>query len=114
LSATPENTPAITFSVDTVTTNTVTTGGYEKISLGATQMTLLRFMGSPSRELSPDIWVYHGYRADLALADEEGCDTLVITFAEGKVADLKLVNHSVATIMAANLKSNHTGRLAKN
>ena len=101
LSAASKDTPAIAYSVSDVTS---AASGYEKISLGASQATVRRVLGSPRQELSPDIWVYHNYRADLALANEQGCDTVVITFAQGKVADLKLVNHPAAVSIASNVR----------
>ena len=96
--------------------NTVTTAnsGFEKISVGATQGDVLRVLGSPSRELSSNAWVYHNYHADLALANEQGCDTAEIAFAQGRVADMKLVNHAAVTIIAANAKVPHVWFLAKN
>lgn len=109
LSAASKNTPAIAYAVNTVTS---ASSGYEKISRGATQGTVLRVLGSPRRELSPDVWVYHHYHADLALANEQGCDTVVITFAHRKVAALKLVNHPAANLIAANLRLTQSGLLA--
>jgi len=101
LSAASKDTPAIAYSVSDVTS---ASSGFEKISLGATQATVERILGSHRHELSPDVWVYHNYHADLALANDQGCDTVVITFAQGKVTDLKLVNHPAAMVLAANGK----------
>jgi outer membrane protein assembly factor BamE (lipoprotein component of BamABCDE complex) len=101
LSAASKDTLAIAYSVNAVTS---ASSGHEKISLGATQGTVLRVLGAPSLEMSPTAWAYYNYHADLALANEQGCDTVVITFAQGKVADLKLVNHLAAVFLAANGK----------
>ena len=101
LSAASKDTSAIAYSVSDVTS---ASSGYEKIALGTPQATVRRVLGSPRQELAPDVWVYHNYHADLALANEQGCDTVVITFAQGKVADLKLVNHLAATLIASNVK----------
>lgn len=103
LSAASKNDPLIAYPVSTLT---VASSGYEQIARGATRGTVSRVMGSAYRELSPDVWVYHGYHADLDLANEQGCGTLIITFAEGKVADLKLVNKPAADKIAANPSSN--------
>lgn len=108
LSAASKNDSLIGFPVSTVT---VASSGYEKIARGANRGTVSRVMGSPYRELSPDVWVYHGYHADLDLANEQGCGTLIITFAQGKVADLKLVNQSAADRIAANSSSNKPAQL---
>jgi predicted secreted hydrolase len=109
LSAASKNTPAIAYSLNTVTS---ASSGYEKISLGATQGAVMRVLGSPALELSPDAWVYHNYHADLPLANDQGCDTVVVTFAQGKVADLKLVNHPAAVFIAANVKVRPAGIIA--
>ena len=101
LSAASQDTLAIAYSVNAVTS---ASSGFEKVSLGATQGTVLRVLGAPALEMSPNAWVYHNYHADLALANEQGCDTVMITFAQGKVADLKLVNHPAAVSLAANGK----------
>jgi predicted secreted hydrolase len=102
LSAAPINDSSIGYTVSRLT---VASSGYEQIARGATQGTVSRVMGSPFRELAPDVWAYHGYHANLDLANAQGCDTLIVTFARGKVADLKLVNRSAAELIAANSQS---------
>ncbi len=72
------------------------------IERGTSMGIVSSLMGSPFRKVSPDVWVYLGYVADLDLANEQGCDIMVITFAQGKVADLKFVNEPAAKIIAAN------------
>jgi hypothetical protein len=96
-----EKTPALGYSVSTLTVNS----RGERIQRGATQSTVRLLMGRPSRELSPDIWIYGGYYANLDLANEQRCDTLVITFVQDKVADLKLVNKRAIGVIAANAKN---------
>jgi hypothetical protein len=83
-----------------------------QIARGTSQETVSSVMGQPFQTVSPDVWIYHGYRADLNGADEHGCDIMVITFAQGKVADLKLVNGSAARIIAAHSTFKQTGRYA--
>ncbi len=61
-------------------------------------------------ELSPDVWVFTGYRADLDLANQRGCDKVVITFVNNKVADLQLVNRPAVGVIAARLRANHPAR----
>lgn len=56
-------------------------------------------------ELSPDVWAYSGFRADLNLANDRDCTNLVIRFSQGKVVDLQLVNRPAVTIIVAGLKS---------
>jgi hypothetical protein len=103
LSAAPKTNSALGYSVSLLT---VTSAGYEQIARGATQTRVSQVMGSPFRELSPGVWAYHGYHADLDQANEQGCDTLIITFAHGKVADLKLVNQLAVERIAAVSKTN--------
>ena len=109
LSATSHHAPAIAYLVSAVTS---ASSGYEKISRDATPGTVRRVLGSPCRELSPDVWIYYHYHADLALANEQACDIVVITFSRGKVADLKLVNQSAARYLAAKVKAPSVGLIA--
>jgi|NGEPerStandDraft_6_1074524.scaffolds.fasta_scaffold33298_1 hypothetical protein len=76
--------------------------GITHIARGTSKGIVSSLMGSPFREVSPDVWFYHGYKADLDVANEQDCDVMVITFAQGKVADLKLVNEHAVRIIAAN------------
>jgi hypothetical protein len=109
LSAASNNTSAIAYSVNTATS---VSSGFEKVSLGATQGAVMRVLGSPALEISPDTWVYHNYHADLDLANDQGCDTMVISFVQGKVVNMKLVNHTAAVFIAANVKVRPAGILA--
>ena len=77
-------------------------GGY--IERGAPRVAVFAHLGSPSRRLSSDVWAYDGFRADVASVNERGCDTLIITFVDNQVADLKLVNRPAARSIAADLK----------
>ena len=61
-------------------------------------------MGSPLRKISPDVWVYNHCRADLALPNDLQCDNLVVTFAQDRIVDLKLVNVRAVQVIAANLE----------
>ena len=61
-------------------------------------------------ELSSDVWVFTGYRADLDLANQRGCDKVVITFVHDKVADLQLVNRPAVGVITAGLRANHPAR----
>jgi hypothetical protein len=100
LSAAEKNTRPIGYRVNMLT---LASDGYLPIASGTARSTVERKMGSPFREISPDVWLYHNYRADLDLANEQGCDTLVVTFAHDRIVDLKLVNLRGAEIIAAGL-----------
>ena len=101
LSAAEKNTHPIGYRVNMLT---LASDGYLPIASGTARSTVERKMGSPFREISPDVWLYHNYRADLDLANEQGCDTLVVTFAHDRIVDLKLVNLRGAEIIAASLE----------
>jgi hypothetical protein len=83
-----------------------------RIERGTSQVIVSSLMGSPFRKVSPDVWVYRGYVANLDLANEQGCDVMVITFAQGKVADLKFVNEAAVKIIAANSTAKRAERYA--
>jgi hypothetical protein len=100
LSAAPEYNLPIGYPVDTV--NLSGLGQYEQITRGVSARAVLRFMGSPTRQLTSDVWAYRGFHANLARADADGCSTLVVTFSHGIVTDLKLVNQTAVGIIAAN------------
>jgi len=86
--------------------------GFEHIAPGATQGAVFWLMGSPTQTVSPEVWIYSGYQANLDLANEQNCNTLVITFAKGKVVDMKLVNKPAVSIIAANPSSKQPERYA--
>ena len=100
LSAAEKNTNPIGYRVGVLT---LASQGYIRITPGTARSTVERMMGTPFREISPDVWIYHNYRADLDLANEQRCDTLVVTFAHDRIVDLKLVNLRGAQVIAANL-----------
>jgi hypothetical protein len=78
-----------------------TTATGDVITAGDTAATVRAILGHPLKELAPDVWTYRTYRADLDLANDQGCDTIVITFAHNKVVDMKLVNDRAVAVLAA-------------
>ena len=109
LSAASNNDFPVAYPVNTLTASAQ---GGEQISRGTPRGDVSWAMRFKSRqELSPDIWVYSGYHADLDLANQQDCGTLVITFANNKVADMQLVNKSAITVIASNLKVGTPGRI---
>ena len=106
-----EKTSPLAFKVSTVT---VAAAGYDRIAPGATRSEVLHRMGEPFRELSYDVWVYTGYRADLNAADALDCNILVITFAHDAIASLELVNQQANRIIAAGAKVDRSERYATN
>ncbi len=74
------------------------------ITRGTPQMTVRRLMGPAFEPLSAEVWAYHGYHPNITPGHERGCDTLVITFTDGKVSDLKIVNARATVVIADYLK----------
>jgi hypothetical protein len=99
LSAAEKNANPIGYRVNVVT---LASEGYIQIAPGTARSTVEHKMGSPFREISPDVWIYHNFRADLDLANEQQCDNLVVTFAHDRIVSLKLVNLRGAQVIAAN------------
>ena len=81
---------------------------------GASRRAVLATMGAPAHRLSPDVWVYDDYQPDLTEARERGCDILVITFAQEKVATMKFVNPPAAEVIAAAARTARSDRYASN
>ena len=98
LSASPRNESPIAYS-----TVNVYVGG-DQIKRGVPRERVRALLGNPSQELSHDVWLYHSFKTDLRQANEQGCRSMIITFANHEVVDLKIVNAPAATIIAANLK----------
>jgi len=106
--AASKNDLPIAYSVNTVTAN----------SNGDIRITRGMYRGDVSfamkykdhEELTPNVWVFTGYRANVDLVNDQGCETLVITFANDKVVDLQLVNKPAAAEIAANLRLGSSAR----
>lgn len=100
--ASTQNLP-VAFPVKTLT---ATDQGGEQIERGASRGFVSWAMRSKHREeLAPDVWAYSGYHANLDLANQQGCGTLIITFVHDKVVSMQLVNKPAAGLIAANLKA---------
>jgi hypothetical protein len=84
----------------------------QSITRGATAWTVLRLLGTPRQKLSSDTWVYYGYQADFQPANNQQCDTLILTVVRGEVSDIKLVNNRAATLIAAHAETKSTGTIA--
>jgi hypothetical protein len=82
------------------------------IARGTTALTVLRWLGTPRQTLSSDTWIYHGYKADFAPANDQQCGTLMVTVVRGEVTDIKLVNDHAAELIAAHVKVKAAGMIA--
>lgn len=74
----------------------------ELIQTGVSERAVRQSLGAPHRQLNPEVCLYYGFKADLELANERDCRILMVTYAGGKVVDLKLVNLRAAKVIAAN------------
>lgn len=102
MSAAPKSDVAIIYPVHALF---VASNGDMRIERGATREDVSFAMKYESRkELSPNVWVYAGYHANLDSANDQGCGTMVITFASDRVVDLQLVNKVAVAVIAANIK----------
>ena len=109
LSAATQKDFPVAYAVNTVTASH---DGGEQISRGTSRGDVSWAMRHKTGQaLSPDIWVYSNYVADLDVANQQGCETLVITFAHDKVVDLKLVNKPAVTVIASNVKVGKPARI---
>jgi hypothetical protein len=69
------------------------------IKRGATREYVAQAMRFKTREeLSPDVWAF--FRS----VNDEGCANLVITFANDKVVDMRLVNRPALNALVASLR----------
>jgi len=103
----PQGTVPMAYSVSRVDINSS-----QSITRGATAWTVQRLLGTPRQKLSGDTWVYSGYQADFKPANDQQCDTLVLTVVRGEVSDIKLVNHRAAQLIAAHAETKATGMIA--
>ena len=84
------------------------------ITAGTTRGTVLSLLGSPARQLSPDLFVYDNCQPDQREAHNQGCTTLVVTFAADHVASLQFVNNSATTLLATSLREQADQNLGSN
>jgi hypothetical protein len=99
---------AVALPVQTVT---VASNGNIKIERGMYRGDVSFAMKYKNREeLSPNVWVYSGFHANSDAEIAQGCESVVITFANDKVVDLQLVNRPAATSIAANLRLGSSAR----
>ena len=108
LSAAPITKPAIAYRVS----NTYPQNN-PPVTHGSSRAAVLASMGQPAWEITGDIWVYHRYHAiDLAQADRDGCDNILVTFIGNRVSDLKLANQSALELYAASPKARQRDLIA--
>ena len=62
-------------------------------------------LGRPAHRLTPDVWVYTGYRADLDRVNRQGCNILIVTLANGRVARMQFANQPAFQVIADDARS---------
>ncbi len=72
---------------------------------GSPRWSVVSALGQPAREWSAKVWLYRDCRPDYRAARRHGCDLLVMTFADGRVASMRFVNRTAVAIIAANAKA---------
>ena len=80
------NNPAMAYPTPAVTLHT--SHGDDQVALGDSREKVRLLMDCPNQEITRDVWLYHGFSADLKKANVEGCRSLIITFSGNKVVDL--------------------------
>ena len=98
LSAASANSTRYAIPVEQVTADDM------QIRTGATETAVKAALGEPLERLSADIWVYYNFHSNHQLAKNLGCNTLMVTLENGKVASLKLLSRNSVQIVARNLR----------
>ena len=106
LSAAPQKDQAYTHPV-----RVVERLGRAPITRGSTAVEVVQSLGQPKRKLSESMWVYRNYDAGFAQLPDDDCTTLLVTFANGKVSDLQLINDRAEIIFAARIEAKTNARL---
>lgn len=85
------------------------------ITVGTPSMEVLLTLGSPTRWLDGDTWVYAGFLGQGPRSDD-GCHNLVVTVKAGRVVGLQLGCNRAIEVLAARLQSQTRAptRLAQN
>lgn len=102
-SGAPSTTPALALPVSRVS---------DQIESGMPRIAVTVRLGQPSQRLSENVWAYRGFRVRNGSSGQEACDTLVVTFADDLVSDLRLVNRPAEVAIAAQVKLDKSSQLA--
>ncbi len=88
-----------------VPVSSVTRDNTKVVSVGSTDSRVLEELGTPFHKYANNVWVYPHYHGngDAPILDE--CTMLVITFENGRVTSLGLVNPRAATIIASKVQT---------
>jgi hypothetical protein len=75
------------------------------VTRGTGRHEVLLALGTPSRKLSDEAWVYSNYDGGDAQSPNCDCCMLVVTFKNGEVADLNLYNRRGVDVLAKQLNA---------
>ncbi len=78
--------------------------GETLVVVGTAESAVRYNLGSPNRKLNDNVWIYNGFKANLRRANDQRCDTLLIEFHHGRVADIKLVNPRAVRVLVAHAR----------
>ena len=80
--------------------STVLQDGIPIVEQGTPSFTVRRLLGIPVRKLNNDTWIYYQYNASPEQMPDDSCHTLIITFADDRVTEIKLVNDHAVQVIA--------------
>ena len=70
-----------------------------------------RSLGAPQLKLSADVWAFRNFNGGYEQSPDDDCTTLLVTFTNGKVTDLKLVNERAEKIYVAQLRTKSNDKI---
>lgn len=72
---------------------------------GSPVIAVYQTLGAPTGKLDNDVWVYRGFNAGAAQSRHDDCDTLMVSFVNGRVSDLRLVNDRALVVLAQRIEA---------
>ncbi len=85
--------------------------GNTDVARGTTKTAVRQSLGEPGHQLSADVWAYYHFNGGYYQQPDDDCSTLLVTFAEGRVADLQLINDRAQIVYAAQLRAKENNRI---
>jgi hypothetical protein len=93
--------------------NAVERSSSETIVRGSPLIGVYQALGAPAEKLGEENWIYRGFHAGVAQSRHDDCDTLVVSFVNGQVSDLQLVNDRTVVVLAQRIEAKkNTGLFA--
>jgi hypothetical protein len=79
----------------------VARAGIVVVTPGMSAYEVGKFLGAPKRKIGTDIWVYTGFDGGSEQARTDDSSVLLITFTDGAVSEIRLVNPRAEKAIAA-------------